>query len=150
MARTKLSRTTGLSALRSELRRRKMKAAEGFEVGARMAATQTLRKSNYYVPIDTRALKDTGKVVKEGSGLNTQIAIVYGGPDVEYAVIVHEDESKAHGFTFNFIHAAEIAAGLTHKRRPQESTQFLTKGIQETRELTRNIIYREVRKRQGK
>lgn len=141
----KLTRTLNFYKLREELKRRKQRAAEGYQKGARRSATQVLRRSNYYVPIDTEDLRKSGKVIESGSGLTYNVSIQY---DTPYAVIVHEDMSLAHGYVYNFIYASDIAAGRTHRRRPQEQAKFLSLALQETRQYCITTIYSEVKSRQ--
>lgn len=47
------------------------------------------------------------------------------GYRVSYAAFVHENLENAHGEVFNVKYAKDIAAGITHARRPQEQAKFL-------------------------
>jgi hypothetical protein len=89
------------------------------------AAMEKLQeKVGEIIPIDTGKMWASRKLRKIGSGLDTQIVLGFSAP---YTVYVHEDLSKAHGAAFNAKHAKEIAMGLEHTRRPQETAQFLLK-----------------------
>lgn len=50
-----------------------------------------LRKSQELVPVDTEALKKSGRVVtNDKKGLAAAATVEYGGPTAPYAFIVHE------------------------------------------------------------
>jgi hypothetical protein len=50
-----------------------------------------------YVPVDTGALRDSGFVeLPEIDGSNVLVTMSFGGPAVDYAVIVHEDMTARH------------------------------------------------------
>lgn len=95
------------------------------------AAQFLLEKSQEIVPIDYKKLHDSGRVVVSGKGYNfMKVSVQYGGHDVPYAVIVHENPDAMHGQAFNIVHAAQIAkhpatGPYRHPRRPQELYKFL-------------------------
>lgn len=109
------------------------------EVTLPVALTTTAKKvfadSQNLVPVDTGALKASGKVkppkmeavtnvamgtggVTVAGGRATVVEIEYGGPDVPYAVIVHEDLQMRHapGKTAKFLsRPANLAIGLLNR-----------------------------------
>jgi len=89
------------------------------------AAKILLRASRKIVPIDTKALYESGRVEYSGAGNKTIATVTYGDEKAYYAVWVHQDPTKVHGAAFNQKYAAEIARGLTHPRRPEERYKFL-------------------------
>jgi hypothetical protein len=96
----------------------------GVHSGMHDAALHLLEKSREIVPTDTTKLYASGytQQVPGTSGKDTAVDVGYSDPK---AIWVHEDLQKAHGSVFNAKYAAEIAAGKTHRRRPQEQAQFL-------------------------
>ena len=65
------------------------------------------RKSQEVVPVQLGNLKNTAFTRNIGGvGLKTDILVGY---TAEYAAVVHEDLTKAHGKEFNIKHAEEIA-----------------------------------------
>jgi hypothetical protein len=62
------------------------------------------------------------------------------GYTVDYALWVHEDLTKSHGQDFNILHAAEIAAGTEHPRRPQERAKFLEEPLRQNKREYQRII----------
>lgn len=106
------------------MRRFRHYAGQGAQNGIVKCAEELLREANYLIPIDTGAMIGSGKAgkVPGTSGIDTQGYVTY---DTPYVVWVHEDMSKRHGATFNTHYASEIAAGITHARRPQEQAKFL-------------------------
>jgi hypothetical protein len=55
-------------------------------------------ESQVLVPVNTGALQDSGRIVRTGKmfGGLPEIAVVYGGGIVNYAVAVHEDTEAYH------------------------------------------------------
>jgi len=76
----------------------KMVQGDTIKVNAGMAVCSQIifDESQYLVPVDKGFLKASGKVLVEGTGLNTVISIQYGGPTAPYAWIVHQDPTKHH------------------------------------------------------
>lgn len=79
-------------------------AAKGADAGsvksARAVTKQIFIESQVLVPVETTALKTSGKVVEQLKGNTFSTTIAYGGPssprDADYAVYVHEDLTKKH------------------------------------------------------
>lgn len=60
-------------------------------------AEAVLRDSKKLVPVDTAALKTSGRVENlEVSTQGVSVEITYGGPAIQYAKIVHDDVSMDH------------------------------------------------------
>jgi hypothetical protein len=60
-------------------------------------ATAVLNESKKLVPVDTEALKSSGRVENmKISSSEVSVEITYGGPAAKYAFIVHEDMSANH------------------------------------------------------
>lgn len=56
-------------------------------------------ESQELVPVDTGALRDSGRIIKTGgitAGGLPEVLVVYGNGNVDYAVTVHEDLSVHH------------------------------------------------------
>ncbi len=63
----------------------------------RSAERTMTRSKEDFVPVDTGALRSTGTVMPpEITQNNITVELGYGGPSVDYAVIVHEDPSAHH------------------------------------------------------
>lgn len=72
-------------------------------IGLNNCAVELLQRSRYYVPKDTWALHDSGRVVwNEQHGFATRFSVEYGGPVaghdvvVDYAAVVHNDLAASH------------------------------------------------------
>ncbi len=66
------------------------------EIAAREIADEVLKATKPFVPVDTSALVNSGRVeVKPGKD-GVQASVIFGGPGIDYAVIVHEDMTKNH------------------------------------------------------
>jgi hypothetical protein len=96
--------------------------------GLTKCANIVLRKSRGYVPVETGALKSTGRVDTEGVGLGASATVSYGGPspsgptNVFYALIVHEDLTKTH--------------------EPPTCARYLARAVRETRGTCANVLRR--------
>lgn len=49
-----------------------------------------LAASQKLVPVDTEALKKSGRKQTEGVGMGAHSTVTYGGPEAPYAFVVHE------------------------------------------------------------
>lgn len=136
------SRSLDLNSTVRKLRKRKDVYDEAIQDGLEAAAKKLLAYSQEIVPVDTGALKKSGRVEITGRGIKSDVRVVYGAKGDEanpgeadsatYAGVVHNDPGPAHGAVWNKIHAAEIGVSmnprthqLEHERRPQERFQFL-------------------------
>jgi hypothetical protein len=89
MIRMRLSGGEKLQAkLRTFAKRWDAKAAKGM----RRVADSVLAISQGLVPRDTEALAESGRVIMSPTGRS--FTIVYGGPDIPYAIAVHEHLSS--------------------------------------------------------
>jgi hypothetical protein len=64
--------------------------------GMDACASIIFAESQWLVPVAKGPLKASGKILVEGTGLNTVISIQYGGETAPYAWIVHQDPTKYH------------------------------------------------------
>jgi len=79
------------------------------------------RKSQEVVPVQLGTLKNTAFTRNVGgTGFRADIIVGY---TAEYAAVVHEDLTKAHGEEFNVKHAEEIASA-TKKQKTAEGGMF--------------------------
>ena len=95
--------------------------------GVRALTSQAFKISQVLVPVETGALKASGRIVNKRVGAYTyRSSILYGGPSaprfVDYAVYVHEILENKHKppTTAKFVeiayHEAELAAGQVIKQ----------------------------------
>lgn len=96
----------------------------GFARGVVKAAKLLLKKSREIVPIDTKALYYSSKVVEYGRGQSKVAEVTYTMP---YGVYVHEDLNKKH--------------------KPPTQAKFLEQPARQYRQEMRNIIKKETLKR---
>lgn len=91
---------TNLDRLRNAITMGGKKAAKEAAKRLRNEAQEVLAKSRDLVPVDTGALKASGRVRPEVGvytiGGNAEVWITYGSTAVDYAVYVHEDLGKYH------------------------------------------------------
>jgi len=126
MARSVTIRFTGTTRLTKSM----IGSADGVYSGAakatRSLANQAFRTSQVLVPVETGALKASGRVVAHRVGAYTyRASVVYGGASyprfVDYALYVHEILENKHAppTTAKFVeiayHQARVAAGQTIK-----------------------------------
>lgn len=69
------------------------KDAMNIAAGLKKCGEVLLRKSQTLVPVDTGALKASGKVEVTGVGFSAKVFVSYDGP---YAIYVHENLSAYH------------------------------------------------------
>lgn len=75
-------------------------------------ATTVLNESKKIVPVDTGALKNSGRVELPKIGIGSiDVEITYGGTAAKYAWYVHEDPEATHapGKTFKYLEIPFIA-----------------------------------------
>lgn len=106
------------------IRRFKQYSGQGAQNAIEECAKHLLKEANHLIPIDTGAMIASGKAgrLPGTNGIDSEGYVTY---DTPYVVWVHEDLTKNHGAAFNIAYAHEIAAGITHARRPQEQAKFL-------------------------
>lgn len=97
--------------------------AVGASRGLRKAAAFVLRESQKIVPVDTGALRASGRVVVEGEGFGTRCTVSY---NTDYAIYVHEDLNAAH--------------------RPGKTAKYLVRVIVEQRDQIVRIAVDEARR----
>lgn len=93
------------------------KATEGqrtiFADAMRAEAQRIMNESKKIVPVDTGALKTSGRVeTPTVTATEIEVVIGYGGPAAPYAEIVHEDPDAQHapGKTFKYLEIPVMAA----------------------------------------
>lgn len=84
---------TGVEATLRAQRKITLKTAGNIALSLEQAAHVLLRASQKLVPVDTRLLVGTGKVVTTGKGFGARASVSY---DTPYAIYVHEDLTKFH------------------------------------------------------
>jgi hypothetical protein len=107
------------------------------ERGLKRAGAALIRESLHEVPIDTGALRASWYVRQEKELARTEILVGY---TVAYALMVHEDLTLTHGAAYNIKYATDIAAGIKHKRRPQEKAKFLIDPFNANRDRLIKIV----------
>lgn len=105
-----------------KLRARHLVYGKRVEFALKLGMRWIRQEANRLVPVDTGKLQNSGVIRQKGRGLRTEMRLAY---TADYAVYVHEDLTKAHGARFNEKYAVQIAAGIEHPRRPQETAKFL-------------------------
>lgn len=135
-----VTRLIGVASLMRKFDRHNADLARGAQKGLKRGGVHLLGKSLAICPVDKGPLHASGHVRSEGSGFQTVVTVGYGGNASEYAVIVHEDLTKAHGDAFNNKHAAEIQAGTEHARKPEEQAKFLERPAREEHPVIADII----------
>lgn len=84
-----------------------------------------LKKAQYYVPKDTYALSQSGKVEVWGKGMAAKLAVEF---DTHYALVVHEDTTANH---------ASPTCAKYLERAVRESRGTCTNILKRTFEVTR-------------
>jgi hypothetical protein len=87
-------RIRGVKEVTSNMRRSANGAQSGAARATRQLAREVLRESQALVPIDTGALKSSGRLTESLGNVSGQsVTVTYG---TKYAVFVHEDLEKKH------------------------------------------------------
>jgi hypothetical protein len=126
MARLVTLRFTGTARLEKNMIGSADGVFSGAAKGTRQLANQAFRISQVLVPVETGALRSSGRVVSARVGAYTyRSSILYGGASyprvVDYAVYVHEILDHKHApptqakFVETAYHQAKAAAGQTIK-----------------------------------
>lgn len=92
-----------------------------------MEAQDVLRESKRIVPVDTGALKNSGRVEKPSvSARGVSVEITYGGAAAPYALYVHEDPDAQHaaGKTYKFLEIPAMQRAPIFTRNVKE--RFVT------------------------
>lgn len=99
------SRIEGADRLKAALINKVDRHIIGFERGIIAACKFILAESQKLVPVDTGALKASGKYTIYGGGVETEGIVSYGGSNLNpvsgletamYAIVVHEDVTVNH------------------------------------------------------
>jgi len=113
-----LSKMTGLGTVIGRLKSaKKVRLGPGFEVGLKKAGLFLLRKSQEIVPVWRGPLRASGRTRNVGGKGYLADVVVGFGAGANYAVVVHEDLTKAHGAVFNRKYASEISNAKTAEQK---------------------------------
>ncbi len=116
---------TGVSETLRGMRQLVKKDSIKVSDGLKKAAQMVLDKSQKYVPVDTSALKATGRIESnEKAGLAAEATVSYGSELVRYALWVHENTEAAHN--------------------PPTCARFLTRAVRELRGSITNMMKRQI------
>jgi len=118
-------RVTGVSqaikAMRQRAKDDTVKIADGLEKAAKMVYTRAQK----YVPVDTGALRESGRVeTNNKAGLAAESYVSYGGEAAPYALWVHENLEATHA--------------------PPTCARWLAKAVRELRGSITNMMKRQV------
>lgn len=112
-------RVEGVKGLELAAMKLTLRYKRGFREGLEKALDKVYRDSQKLVPIDTGALKASGRVEITGTGFNSRGYVAYGGPvegfaveNVHYSVIVHE----AYHINFRKGQAGYLAIAIERNR----------------------------------
>lgn len=112
--------------VRAKLQSFRTRLGAGVQRGIDRAALFLLRESQAIVPVDTGALRASGRVATEGEGITRKALVVYG---TGYGVYVHED--------------------LYARHAPGKSAKFLERPAREKVAEIKQIIADECRRERG-
>lgn len=97
---------TGVDVVIRGIGKARAKDARSLDEGLQLCAQKILERSDYYVPVETGELENSGRVEGNGkSGFGAQYTVIYGittsgsldpGTDAYYALYVHEDLTATH------------------------------------------------------
>ncbi len=82
---------TGIGKMREQLRKLEDIAKRMPARRLKKEAEEILKEAQDLVPVDTGALRASGKIIKEDSQGGVTFTVTFGNEDVDYAEIVHED-----------------------------------------------------------
>lgn len=127
MPRNLTARSYGPAKVQARLRSRRTLWAAGVERGIKKASAFLLREAKKIVPVDTGALKASGRIDLTGTGPETNAFITFS---TDYAGYVHEDLNAYH--------------------RPPTSAKYLERPAREHQEEIRQIVRDECRREAGR
>lgn len=96
-----------------------------------MATVHLQRESMKVVPVDKGPLRRSAEIRKKGnieSPKKPTITLTFGYFGIEYAIMVHEELTRAHGRAYNIKYAKEIAEGPNppwHTRGDEQKAKYL-------------------------
>lgn len=149
----KLTQMTGVNDFLRNLSMAKDVIAAKVSRGLKKGGLHLQRKSQEICPRQLGTLVNSAFTRNVGGiGFDTDIIVGY---TVDYATIVHEDLTRAHGEEFNIRHAEEIAAaegtprstarGGMFRRGENQQAKFLERPARDERRAIIKIIQREAR-----
>lgn len=113
---------TGVEAIVRAIGKATSETAIKIDEGLQKCGAVILKKALYYCPVDTEALRKSGRVEVTGKGFGAKVSIVFGGDTAPYSLYVHENLEANH--------AAPTCA------------KFLERAVRETRGTCTSIIKR--------
>lgn len=126
------SRVNGVQSVLRMFGKAKSEAAPKIIEAIDRCSAVVLKKALVYVPRDTGALAQSGKVVKAtGVGYGARGGVVFGGGEVDYAVPVHENMEKTHAeptcakFLERAARESRGACANIHKRTMEDKIELL-------------------------
>lgn len=120
-------RIEGLAQMQAAISRASVEQKTLFADVMRAEAQAIMNESKKIVPVDTGALKTSGRVDNpEITPSDITVTIGYGGPSAPYAEIVHEDPTANHspGKTYKYLEIPVMAAEDKYFRAVAE--RFIT------------------------
>lgn len=128
---------TGVEQTIRAIGKARVQDAINMEEGLLRCAWAILARSDYYVPVATGNLENSGRVESNGKkGFGAQFTVVYGVTD---AALVGTTEAVEDAFYALYVHE-----DLTKYHDPPTSAKFLEKGTRETRSIRGRIMRRQM------
>lgn len=126
-------RMIGLSALAKQYGRAGMGTQTALRQAVFMEANEVLNESKKLVPVDTGALKNSGRVEQPRvDGRGVSVEVTYGGAAAPYALYVHEDPDASHaaGKTYKFLEIpAKKRAPIFTRNVKRRFITYIRRGI---------------------
>jgi len=147
-------RLEGVDKLLGNLKKFQNVTHENAKRGCKKAGQFLERKSKEIVPVETGALKASGKTTDHSTKDMIEVVVSYGGEaendagkkvNVNYELLVHEDAQKRHGAVYNAHYADMIAAGVLKMKGPNQQFKFLEKPFKENQDKMLKIIEDEIK-----
>jgi hypothetical protein len=125
-------RVEGIPQLELETMKTTLRYTRGYRAGLEKALDKVYRDSQELVPVDTGALKSSGRVEVTGTGFNSRGYVAYGGP--------------VSGFLISNVHYSVIVHEAVHKTFRHGQAKFLQAAIERNKHYVRRIIRDNMRK----
>lgn len=134
-------RITGLQGTLRAVGKAKEKTSKTIAEGLRTAAETLLKESQKLVPVDTGALKASGRVEVSGTAMGARAQVVYGGG----VVIDISQEPDPAGTTFRTVdYAYVVHERLDVYHRPPTQARFLADAVPKVRGTITAAMKRQV------
>ena len=138
-----MARVKGVTRVLAAFKKHKQSVSKGARRGIKKSSAFIRAESQKIVPVEFGVLRASGFVRIEEDGLNTRGIIGY---TASYALVVHEDLTKAHGEAYNRKYAAEIAAGTKTSRGPNQQAKYLETPFRQHKQTVLGTIRNEIKK----